>query len=60
MFSGIKKSLIGKYKTINKPKKSQISGDGIYRVQELKHIVDNFSTEVALTEIVGLNSGRIE
>ena len=46
--------------TVNKPRKSQISGDGIYRVQEIKHIVDNFSPEVALTEIIGLNSGRIE
>lgn len=45
--------------TIHKPRKSQISGDGIYRVQEIKHIVDNFSTEVAQTEIIGLNSGRI-
>jgi len=44
--------------TTYKPRKSQISGDGIYRVQELKHIVDNFSTEVAQTEIIGLNSGR--
>lgn len=44
--------------TTYKPRKSQISGDGIYRVQEIKHIVDNFSTEVAQTEIIGLNSGR--
>ena len=44
---------------MNKPKKSQISGDGIYRVQEVKHTVDNFSNEVAQTDVIGLNSGRI-
>jgi len=45
--------------TVNRPRKKQISGDGIYRVQELKHIVDNFSSGVATTEIIGLNSGRL-
>jgi len=45
--------------TTYRPQKSRISGDGIYRVSEIKHIVDNYSQETATTEIIGFNSGRI-
>jgi len=42
--------------TVYRPNKTRISGDGIYRVQEIKHSVDNFSQEVATTEIIGINT----
>lgn len=45
--------------TVNRPQKDRISGDGIYRVSEVKHTVDNYSQEVAMTEIIGYNAGRI-
>lgn len=41
--------------TKNRVQKQRISGTGTYKVLELKHTVDNFSDDVATTEIIGLN-----
>ena len=42
--------------TTYKPRKDRISGQGIYRINEIKHTIDNFSGDIATTEINGLNT----
>ena len=42
-----------------KVQKERFSGTGSYKVLEIKHNVDNFSDEVASTEIIGLNLIRV-
>ena len=39
--------------------KARISGTGTYKIQEIRHNIDNFTDEVASSEIVGLNIGNL-
>tara|TARA_R110000824_G_scaffold91480_2_gene222644 strand:+ start:8128 stop:9066 length:939 start_codon:yes stop_codon:yes gene_type:complete len=40
--------------TVNALAENQISGKGTYKITEVKHKIDNFSSDVAETEIVGI------
>ena len=40
--------------TVHKQSKGRISGSGTYFITEVKHSFDNFSSDIATTEIIGL------
>ena len=46
--------------TLNALTQNQILGEGTYRITEVKHKIDNFSSDVAKTEIVGILLAKVK